>query len=104
MQAGRALNRLVARHVLRRNVWIFPARYSTDMRAAWQVVAMMARRGWTAEIRTPLVAGDVYVCGFVPRGVPEGSIRPRNHYAQAETLPLAICLGALSALRIALPE
>ena len=91
--------------------------YSTDIAAAWEVVAKVQRQnsGW----RFSILGGDVsmgYLGGDVYRGVDEdsreafgwhaeffGHIDPRLNYGQrhgeayAETPALAICLAALAA-------
>lgn len=77
-----------------------PALYSTDIAAAWQVVAAMEARGYWCRMQTPFRPGDSYRAGFTLHGVSGWNGRP-DHWTAAETLPLAICCAALKAIEAA---
>ena len=74
------------------------AHYSTDIRAAWDVVVRMERRAWDCRLdltndgaRAQFVDGDAQLCGAA-------SVDPREG-----TMALAICKAALSALAVEQP-
>lgn len=71
--------------------------YSTDIRAAWEVIESMTKRGLWCEMRTPFGADDLddgYWAGFTPYGTSGWNGIP-DHWTSATTLAEAICLAAL---------
>jgi hypothetical protein len=74
--------------------WTSPVpEYSTDIKAAWEVVKHMAARGLWLTLLTPYDAVDNYHATFTPHGKPEWCNALAK--ARADTAPLAICLAAL---------
>ena len=123
MRAGRELDALVAekvmghkvlshwepgvvKHVIDENqceidVGHWPKPYSTDIAAAWEVVAELRRRDWFMGIAEALLPKG-WGCVFTP--LHEGDkiedpndTRPERVDARAATAPHAICLAALKA-------
>jgi hypothetical protein len=70
--------------------------YSANMNAAWKVVEKMAKLGYWCQIRNEFEARGGPDCwaGFTPHSTTGWNGRP-DHWTQAETVPLAICLAAL---------
>ena len=72
--------------------------YSTSIAAAWQVWEHLAQReGWFANVQT-CCRPEHQWCAIVADG--EGHLWE----GQADTAPLAICLAALKAVGIEVPE
>ncbi len=74
--------------------------FSTDITAAWLVVQALEKRGFWCEMRTPFsepFKRDGYWAGFTPHGTSGWNGCP-DHWTDAATLPLAICLAALKAI------
>ncbi len=117
MKAGRELDALVAEKVMGIELTITSqghpyfrdgtllrvpiAHYSTDIAAAWQVVEKMRDLGYWCQMRNEFEAHDGPDCwaGFTPHSTTGWNGRP-DHWTQAETLPLAICLAALKAVGV----
>jgi len=69
---------------------------STEITSAWVVVQTLHRRGYWCQMRTPFDDDDPRCwAGFTPHGMSGWNGRP-DHWTHAKTLPLAICLAALS--------
>jgi hypothetical protein len=78
--------------------------FSTDIAAAWEVVAEMERRGWSCVIATNACAngrqnGVKFYEGWRSLGysIFDGEPHP-GHTFVAETIPRAICHAAVAAL------
>lgn len=77
-------------------------RYSTDIAAAFLVVAEMERRGFWCEMRTPFNQSERTTCGgywagFTPHEV-SGWNGTADFWTPSATLPLSICRAALKTL------
>lgn len=73
--------------------------FSRSWEAAGMVVEQMATRGYWCQMRTPFEphGGPDCWAGFTPHSTTGWNGRP-DHWTQAETIPLAICLAALATL------
>ena len=104
MNAGRALDLAVTKVFSRTSPrWIWAVtwcpRYSTNLRAAFEVVAEMQRRGYWLRILSPRIPGqDPWWAGFTPHGVTGWNGRP-DHEESGATPMVAICLAALGVVR-----
>lgn len=87
-----------------RDVNRYPA-YSSDLAAAWEVVEKMVEREWHPRI-TGRFSGptDPWHVGFTARNCSGWNGRPDHTASHPDSLPTAICLAALKALHIPLPE
>jgi hypothetical protein len=122
MEAGRELDALVAGKVMGlREVWASDRehfhhtvhgstalfrepvpRYSTDITAAWEVVCIVRlRNALVGECRIES-DGDTWSCSFGRLGYGDcgGREWQEDYGAEADTLPLAICLAALKAVTV----
>ncbi len=91
-------------HPIEDGLWYAVPDYSTDIAAAWQVVAHMEEWGYWCEMRTPVMKREkpnpywsiVDYCRaeFHPHGLAEQG----DLWAAASTLPIAICQAALKAI------
>ena len=72
--------------------------YSTDIRAAWEVVEKMAEgEGWQLSLNGP-IGGWRAECTWWGCSIPLIGVRKNLHHkAEAATAPMAICLAALKA-------
>ena len=75
--------------------------FSTDIAAAWQVVEKMSKRGFWCQIRNEFEAHGGPDCwaGFTPHSTTGWNGAP-DHWTQADTAPMAICLAALKAVEV----
>ena len=73
--------------------------YSTDIAAAWLVIAALRenRRTWVRELKN--IAVDLWECQFVRYTENEGEFGVDRYYSgRVEGAPLAICIAALKAV------
>ncbi len=70
---------------------IAPPRFSSDIRAAMQVVDMLIASGYEVAMFT--TSGEARVKGRWTVGIASGDVGAKSH---ADTLPLAICRAALA--------
>jgi len=113
--AGRKLDALVAERVFgasRRDVWYYydspknevsasVPHYSTDIKAAWEVVNWIEANRWTFILTGPEYLNEEgkLVGGYKAIFIDSRSERPAVR-ATADTLPLAICRAALKAVGV----
>lgn len=111
MKPGKELDALIAEHVMgakevlakpegatylfRKGDYLYedPPSYSTEIAQAWEVLAVLAEKGWDYSVFNTEFEG-IY-CQFYTRE--RGYIE-----SSAETAPLAICLAALKVVGIKL--
>ena len=72
--------------------------YSTELKAAFEAVAEMQRRGYWLRLTSPWRPGDLWSAGFTPLGVTGWNGRP-DFEALARTPMEAICHAALGTVR-----
>ena len=100
MKVGRALDVAVATEVFLRTSprWIWAVtwrpRYSTDLRAAFELVAEIEARGYWLRLVSPFQPGQPWWAGFTPLGVTGWNGRP-DYEASGPTPMVAICRAAL---------
>lgn len=75
-----------------------PARYSTDISAAWLVVLALLARGIPSRTTA---SPNGFSCRFTTPST--GCYGGEHHVASADTTPLAICLAALETLGVEAP-
>ncbi len=90
LEAGRDLDALVAEKVMGETCLFTAPAYSTDIAAAWQVVDKLHALSFYLEVGS---AG--WMARFANISATEAS---------AATAPLAICLAALKAVGVTVPE
>lgn len=74
--------------------------FSRSIDAAWMIVEALEKRGLWCQMRTPF-DDDGYWAGFTPHNTTGWNGKP-DHWTQAETMPLAICLAALKTVGVSL--
>lgn len=82
--------------------WYLIPHYSTAISAAWQVVEKLEEMDFWAQLRTPFdkgAADSFYWCGFTPRLTTGWNGRP-DHWTNAPTITMAICLAALKCVGV----
>lgn len=95
MQAGREMDSLIVKWLLKKTIRGFPKPYSTDIAAAWEVWGML-------EHLHPQISYDDTLCCYTFKfnNGPEDfgsidAIMGRINFIREDTAPLAICRAAL---------